>query len=72
MATGLCLEFYLAQRKRDCERSMPGLTVSAHAWGDCSGERFVVYNTEKRSQMCEIHLYEAALRGPASGECVFL
>ena len=47
-ATGLCYE--LAQRKRDCERSMPGLTVSAHAWGDCSGERFVVYNTEKRSQ----------------------
>ena len=31
-----------------------------------------VYNTEKRSQMCEIHLYEAALRGPAGGECVFL
>ena len=25
------------------ERSMPGLTVSAHTWGDCSGERFVVY-----------------------------
>ena len=34
---------------------MPVLTVSAHAWGDCSGERFVVYSTEKRSQMCEIH-----------------
>ena len=33
---------------------------------------FFVYNTEKRSQMCEIHLYEAALRGPAGGECVFL
>ena len=32
---------------------MPGLTVSAHAWGDYSGERFVVYNTEKRRQMCE-------------------
>ena len=26
---------------------MPGLTVSAHVWGDCSGERFVVYSTEK-------------------------
>ena len=26
----------------------------------------------KRSQMCEIHLYEAALRGPAGGECVYL
>ena len=26
------------------KRSMPGLTVSAHAWGDYSGERFVVYN----------------------------
>ena len=51
---------------------MPGLTVSAHVWGDYSGERFVVYNTEKRSQMYEIHLYEAALRGPAGGECVFL
>ena len=23
---------------------------------------FSVYNTEKRSQMCEIHLYEAALQ----------
>ena len=31
-----------------------------------------VYNTEKRSQMCEIHLYGAALRGPAGGKCVFL
>ena len=36
------------------------------------GERFVVYNLEKRSQMCEIHLYEAALRGSAGGECIFL
>ena len=69
--TELCREFSSAQRKRDYERSMPGLTVSAHAWCNCSGERFVVYNTEKRSQMCEIHLYEAALRGPAGGECVF-
>ena len=50
-------EFFEAQRKRDCE------TVYAS---------FVVYNTEKRSQMCEIHLYEAALRGPAGGECLFL
>ena len=33
---------------------------------------FVVYNTEKWSQICEIHLHEAALRGPAGGECVFL
>ena len=34
--------------------------------------RDLLFNTEKRSQMCEIHLYEAALRGPAGGECVFL
>ena len=34
---------------------MPGLTVSTHAWVDCSGERFVVYNTKKPSQVCEIH-----------------
>ena len=45
---------------------MPILTVSAHAWGDCSGERFVVYNTEKRSQMCEIHLYSFVY---TSGHC---
>ena len=48
------------------------IKISYFAWGDCSGERFVVYNTEKRSQMCEAHLHEAALRGPAGGECVFL
>ena len=45
---------------------MPILTVSAHARGDCSGERFVVYNTEKRSQMCEIHLYSFVY---TSGHC---
>ena len=32
----------------------------------------LITTREKRSQMCEIHLYEAALRGPAGGECVFL
>ena len=61
--TGLCDELYSVQRKRDRERFMPGLTVSAHAWRDRSGDRFFVYN---------IILYEAALRGPAGGECVFL
>ena len=50
---------------------MPGLTVSAHAWGDYSGERFVVFNTEKRSQMCEIHLYEAALVAQQVGNAYF-
>ena len=31
---------------------MPGLTVRVHAWGDCSGERFVVYNTYKKGVKC--------------------
>ena len=35
---------------------MPGLTVSGHAWGGRSGDRFIVYNTEKPSQVCEMHL----------------
>ena len=54
-ATGLCDEHYSVQRKRDRERFLPGLTLSAHAWHDRSGDRFVVYNTEKPSQMCEIY-----------------
>ena len=29
--------------------------LSVHAWGDSWGERFVVYNMEKLSQICEIH-----------------
>ena len=54
---------------------MPGLTVSGHAWGGRSGDRFIVYNTEKPSQVYEMHLvhmYKATLRGPAGGENVFL
>ena len=44
---------------------MPGLIMSVHAWGDCSGKRFVVYNTEKLGQCMNYILYEAALHGPA-------
>ena len=54
-AAGLCMEFFSALHKWGHERTMPGLTVSTHAWVDCSGERFVVYNTKKPSQVCEIH-----------------
>ena len=67
--TGLCEELYSEQHERDHERFKP--ILSAHAWCDSSGNRFVVYNMEKPSQMCEIHFVWSCPTGPSRwGMCI--
>ena len=72
-ATGLRDELHSAQRERDRGTVYARFEVmSVHAWCDRSVTD-LLFTTRRNGVKCVKYiLYEAALRGPAGGECVFL